>query len=237
MINTYFSPKQIVDVNRNTEHLFNRYGISSSSNKSIFENSFSKNYNGFFLVDLLSCFNDVEQLETIQFEIYEIPVLVDYLKRSHRYYISKRFPEIEQTIVNIKSQEPTLLVSFLDRFLHQYKEDLINHFEIEEKILFPYALKLYNYYHFEDERNKQFLVDNMNLVKNFLDDHKEDKSELKKLEESISKYKTRKLRHLSYFEILLEQLKNFHIDLKIHSQIEDNVLDKKINTILKNVNL
>ena len=72
MINTYFSPKQIVDVNRNTEHLFNRYGISSSSNKSIFENSFSKNYNGFFLVDLLSCFNDVEQLETIQFEIYEI---------------------------------------------------------------------------------------------------------------------------------------------------------------------
>ncbi len=66
---------------------------------------------------------------------------------------------------------------------------------------------------------------------------KEDKSELKKLEESISKYQTRKLKHLSYFEILLKQLKNFHIVLKIHSQIEDNVLDKKINTILKNVNL
>ena len=87
MINTYFSPRQIVDVNRNTEHLFNRYGISSSSNKSIFENSFSKNYNGFFLVDLLSCFNDVEQLESIQFEIYEIPVLVDYLKRLLRHMI------------------------------------------------------------------------------------------------------------------------------------------------------
>lgn len=237
MINTYFSPKQIVNVNRNTEHLFNRYDISSASNKSIFENSFSKNYNGFFLVDLLNCFNDVELIETIQFEIYEIPVLVDYLKRSHQYYISKRFPEIEQTVINIKSQEPTLLANFLDRFLRQYKEDLITHFKIEEKILFPFALKLYNYYHFGDGRNKQFLIDNMNLVKKFLDDHKEDKSELKKLEESISKYKTRKLRHLSYFEILLEQLKNFHIDLKIHSQIEDNVLDKKINTILKNVNL
>tara|TARA_B100000614_G_scaffold198434_1_gene179607 strand:+ start:534 stop:1271 length:738 start_codon:yes stop_codon:yes gene_type:complete len=237
MINTYFSPRQIVDVNRNTEHLFNRYGISSSSNKSIFENSFSKNYNGFFLVDLLSCFNDVEQLESIQFEIYEIPVLVDYLKRSHRYYISKRFPEIEQTVENIKNQEPTLLVSFLDRFVHQYKEDLINHFEIEEKILFPYALKLYNYYHFEDKRNKQYLIDNMSLVRDFLDDHKKDKSELKKLEESISKYKTRNLRHLSYFEILLERLKNFHIDLKIHSQIEDHVLDKKINSILENSNL
>ena len=124
-----------------------------------FENSFSKNYNGFFLVDLLSCFNDVEQLESIQFEIYEIPVLVDYLKRSHRYYISKRFPEIEQTVENIKNQEPTLLVSFLDRFVRQYKEDLINHFEIEEKILFPYALKLYNYYHFEDKRNKQYLIE------------------------------------------------------------------------------
>ena len=73
MINTYFSPKQIVDVNRNTEHLFNRYGISSSSNKSIFENSFSKNYNGFFLVDILSCFNDVEQLESINLKYMKYP--------------------------------------------------------------------------------------------------------------------------------------------------------------------
>ena len=105
--------------------------------------------------------------------------MVDYLKRSHRYYISKRFPEIEQTIINIKRQEPTLLVNFLDRFLHQYKEDLINHFEIEEKILFPYALKLYNYYHFEDERNKQFLIDNMNLVREFLDDQRKTRVNLK----------------------------------------------------------
>ena len=30
------------------------------------------------------------------------------------------------------------------------------------------------------------------------------------------------------------KLKNFHVDMKIHSEIEDNVLDNKIKYILKN---
>ena len=49
MINTYFSPRQIVDVDRNSEHILNRYGIAKTSNKSILDNAFSNNFNGLFI--------------------------------------------------------------------------------------------------------------------------------------------------------------------------------------------
>ena len=161
MINTYFSPRQIVDVDRNSEHILNRYGIAKTSNKSILDNAFSNNFNGLFIVDLLNCFYEVENIAHTEFEKYEIPTLVDYLKRSHKYYISKRIPEIEQTIDNITSQESNILGSFLKNFFKQYKYDIQRHFDTEEKNIFPFALKLYNYHYFDDVSHIKFLKDRL----------------------------------------------------------------------------
>ena len=233
MINTYFSPRQIVDVDRNSEHILNRYGIAKTSNKSILDNAFSNNFNGLFIVDLLNCFYEVENIAHTDFEKYEIPTLVDYLKRSHKYYISKRIPEIEQTIDNITSQESNILGSFLKNFFKQYKYDLQRHFDTEEKNIFPFALKLYNYHYFDDVSHIKFLKERQNFVMKFLDNHKKEKSELKKIEQSLIEYKSKNATTLSYLDILLQKLKNFHVDMKIHSEIEDNVLDNKIKYILK----
>ena len=71
----------------------------------------------------------------------------------------------------------------------------------------------------------------------FLDNHKKEKSELKKIEQSLIEYKSKNVTTLSYLDILLQRLKNFHVDMKIHSEIEDNVLESKIKYILKNSRL
>ena len=97
MITENSTPLEIIKLNRNTEHLFNRYGIEKS-NKPIYQHSISKNLNNNLLIDLLECYEDIDKIKIDKFSKYRLPLLIDYLKKSHDYYISKRIPEIEQSI-------------------------------------------------------------------------------------------------------------------------------------------
>ncbi|MDG2343130.1 MAG: hypothetical protein P8L23_00955, partial [Flavobacteriales bacterium] len=70
----------------------------------------------------------------------------------------------------------------------------------------------------------------------FLKSHSENDSELGKLHKTLINFKLPS-NSLSYFHILLNQLKNFHEDLHIHDSIEDVVLIKKITFLLSKIDL
>ena len=70
----------------------------------------------------------------------------------------------------------------------------------------------------------------------FINDHQKSKDELKKLQDILIKYKA-PVKNLSFFQIFIQQLSLFEKDLKIHAEIEDNILEKKIRAINEDLNI
>ena len=92
MISASHSPKFITKYNRNIYHLFNRYKIAPESNKNLNEICAKEEINVDLLTDLINCYNDLDFFKKIKFENYRISVfLVDYLEKSHKYYLEKEF--------------------------------------------------------------------------------------------------------------------------------------------------
>ena len=236
MITKNSTPSDVIKLNRNTEHLFNRYGISKS-NKAIYKYSLSKNLNHNLIIDLLECYEDIEKVKLHKFTKYRLPLLVDYLKKSHDYYISKRIPEIEQSIsiLDFENESPPI-TSIVKIFFKEYKKDLIAHFKTEEEVVFPFALNLYNAVYFNTKLNPATFEIEKHKALTFLKSHSENDSELGKLHKTLLNFKL-PTNSLSYFHILLNQLKNFHEDLHIHDSIEDVVLMKKITFLLSKIDI
>ena len=69
-----------------------------------------------------------------------------------------------------------------------------------------------------------------------MDDHHQSKDELKKIQNILLKYKV-PAKNLSFFQIFIQQLSLFQQDLRIHAEIEDNILEKKIKAINKKLNI
>ena len=65
-----------------------------------------------------------------------------------------------------------------------------------------------------------------------MDQHKKNNDDVDDLQKLLIKYSP-KSKKLSYFEIFLNQMSLFQKDLKIHAEIEENVLMEKIHNNLK----
>ncbi len=229
MINVKNSPLEIVKIDREYEHLFNRYGIESDSKKSIEIYSYLNDLNPEFIIDIINCYENPIKLKPEAFIKYRIPLIIDYLKKSHQYYINKRLPEIEQNIYNLikeyEDSKPLLYVFYY--FFINYQNELFKHFKEEEDVLFPYAIQLYGKVNFDTEINYSLLKKNKKLAVKFLKEHHQKEKELKTLQNTILKYSPPS-KNLSIYHVILYQLKNFQKDLNIHAFIEESVLELKI---------
>ncbi|UMB61617.1 hemerythrin domain-containing protein [Lutibacter sp. A80] len=238
MITAELSPSEITLNNRITEHVFNRFDINPTNTNKIYENTALTEVNPNFLVDVLNVFCNYKDLKNANFKKYPIPILIDYLKRSHTYYIEKTLPEIGQTIAillnNIDTEDP--LSEILYKFYFKYKVDLEAHFINEEELLFPYGNRLYKAFYFKTEI--YFFIDLIQKysVNEFVNTHTDTTQELKKIRIFLSKYNLSKT-NKSTLRILLEQLKKFEYDLEIHAFIENKVLVPKISQIEQKIRL
>ena len=238
MITTYSSPSEITLNNRITEHVFNRFGINPNNTDKIYENTVLIEVNPNFLVDVLNVFCNYKDLNSVIFDKYPIPILIDYLKRSHTYYIEKTLPEIGQSIAillnNYDTEDP--LLDILYKFYFKYKVDLETHFINEEELLFPYGNKLYKAFYFKTEI--YFFIDLIQKysIKDFINTHTDTAIELKKVRTILSNYIPPKTNKTS-LRILIEQLKKFEYDLNIHAFIEDKVLVPKISQLEHKIRL
>jgi regulator of cell morphogenesis and NO signaling len=230
MFSSSFSPKEISNYNRNIEHLFFRYNIPTNSNVSLEKISSENELNSDFILDLINCYHDHENIKIVDFVSYRIPILVDYLEKSHSYYINKRLPEIEQCLDKLVIQESNPLKYILLNFFEEYKNDLIKHFKKEDSLIFPYCKSLFNYYYYRTSEDLDYILDNGKEAMSFIKQHNGDKDEFKKIQDIILSYKAPS-KNLSFFQVFIQQLSLFQQDLKIHAEIEDNILEKKVRAI------
>lgn len=150
--------------------------------------------------------------------------ILAYLKATHRYYLNKLLPEIEQSVVHIftRYRESHGLLSTLVLFFNDYKEKLVDHIKKEERDFFPYAQQLMNAQNgLLTEKEIELLLEN-DALSRFSAGHGSIEDELGEVNKLICSYSGQTDIPLPY-RIFLNQVQVFELELKKHAIIEDYV--------------
>ena len=117
MITTQISPQEAINTNLMYENIFFRLGISKEEKCSLKNITKQNNLDTDFIVNVLNYFDGFQDIQISSFNHYSIPVLVDYLVKSHKYYVNKKLLEIEQTINTILYADYESFKSFSPSYL------------------------------------------------------------------------------------------------------------------------
>jgi len=104
------------------------------------------------------------------------------------------------------------------------------------KFYFPFCKILEKYLQFNSQEDFIYILENREIVCNLMDQHRKNKDDVDDLQKLLIRYSPNS-KKLSYFEIFLNQMSVFQKDLKIHAEIEENVLMDKIYINLKALEL
>ena len=182
-----------------------------------------------FIYSLLQTFEDEKSFSEEEYNKYPLEIIIDYIHRTHRYYLSKKLYEIEQTInILVKDYSDNHpLLEALKSFFKEYSLSLKSHVLAEEQELLPYIknLILARNKTKNQEEVRQILA-NYSL-QTFINSHLDTEQDLSMIRETILNYNAPKTNQTPY-RILLSQLETFEKDLSVHALIEDKVIFKNL---------
>lgn len=161
--------------------------------------------------------SEQEEFQPKNFQTYSLSEVFSYLKLSHDYYLNTCIPQLENTLVQLikkatKNSKSTQLYFLL---LNNYKNELVDHIEEEEKVLFTYVQNRLD--------GKDQTEADTYAINYFLNAHNDNVVlEIDQLKADMLRQNTALATEFS-FEILFRQLEFLQRDLAIHALIEDHV--------------
>ncbi len=191
---------------------------------------------------ILDLYNDDENFSYEKMQRFSVEDILDYLQVTHQYYLNKKLPEIEQSLLHIFSKygQSHQLLASLAIFFNDYKNKLIDHIRMEEKQLFPYIRKTIIASKIKSVCAESLEIDPDFSIEKFISSHSPIEDELKEVSQIIKNYSSNEIIPLPY-KIFLNQVELFELELRKHAIIEDHVLvpmvielEKKIKTPLYN---
>lgn len=136
--------------------------------------------------------------------------MVDELIAGHAIFKDKMIPEIEQHFLVLLGQADYCSMPSLKKCFMQFdvfRTNLIDHIEMEEKIVFPYLLG-------------NSLTNSKETVEYFIEHHEDYETQLQQMIASMSK-ELAHLSHLMSFRLLVHKMNTFSGKLEEHGEMED----------------
>lgn len=211
-----------VPVQEETAQILQRYNVSQAHNLVYtYEELRNLNITPEFILTLLDVFEDQSSFNARSFEKFTLEVIVDYLRKTHTYYQTKKLLEIEQSIHLLVNAYPRAhpMLLLLHTFYTDYKNHLNRHIEMEERELMPYIINLEQA---AETKNKKLAPPTL-TVEQFINQHHDTEKDLEEVRTAILNYSPPEGNQTLY-RILLSQLQIFEKDMAIHALIEDEVL-------------
>lgn len=215
-----------MDITYNAKQILQRYADKGAFHAvNGFEDLKRAGVQGDFILSLLDLFEDESTFIKENFDRFPIPVITDYIRRTHRYYLEKKLPEIEQSVQMLLSgySEEHPILFLLRSFYNNYRKDLTDHIRAEEELLLPYVDLLQRFQESALSAHHLFRRTAAGVLQKFMTQHHGTEEDLKQVRETIMQYQPPALNQTPY-RILLLQLQSFEKDLTVHSIIEDYVL-------------
>lgn len=218
--------------------VINRFGIQLGfGNKTVEQICVEKNVNVSFFLEIVNSFIDKDYFPQSELQSFPLKLIVEYIKRSHDYYVDRKIPQIGKMIDNLferSAKENKKSFQLIRNFFNEYKDELFTHIEKEEKDVHPYILQI-------DEATQNNAINNgvRDLVRkesidNYADDHDNVEDKLYDLKNLIIKYLPPADDYTLSNSLLIE-LFRLEQDLNDHSRIEEKVLVPKMQLIEKQI--
>lgn len=158
-------------------------------------------------------------------EKFEPKLTINYLIKSHKSFLNEYIIDIENIIQELKKEELTREedCKLLQKFFEQYKIEVIEHLDNEDKLIFPYILKLEEIIEFNTIDTAIIDIIQKNPIKKYIKKHHSLDEKLNDLKNLIIMFfkpfnSTRKIR------LLIKLLYELEEELKLHELIENKVL-------------
>jgi regulator of cell morphogenesis and NO signaling len=149
----------------------------------------------------------------------DIIAIVNYLKNSHKHYSEEIYPNILTTIQQMAGLNNAKEMALVPKFFVDYYNEVTEHFDYENKVVFPYVLELCE--QLEHIQHVNFTT--QYSVVEYREHHDDIEEKLNDLKNLLIKYLPQG-NDQSVRRKLLFQLSELENDLNIHSQIEDLIL-------------
>ena len=176
-----------------------------------------RNINSDLSNHVTSLLSGQEEFQPKSFQSYALIDVFSYLKVSHNYYLNTCIPQLENTLTQLinKSTVNCRSTQLYFLLLNNYKNELVDHIEKEEKVLFTFVQDRL-------EGKNQTEADTY-AINYFLNSHNDNVVlEIDQLKSDMLKQNI-ELENEFSFEILFRQLEFLQRDLAIHALIEDHV--------------
>jgi len=163
--------------------------------------------------------NDYESISLIS--------VIEYLKNSHAYFLDFKLPAIRNKLlaaINAPDQSIPYEVIFM-KFFDEYFTEVKKHMEYENKVVFPYVLKLLT-----GKKDPKY------SISIFQERHNEIDSKLVELKNILIKYYPAKGSNHLLTEVLFDIL-SCEKDLASHNQVEDYLFIPAIEDVERKNNL
>ncbi len=169
---------------------------------------------------------DIQNASASLFMDFHIDVIIDYLIRSHSYYLNKALPEIAQTLNEVIriSPDQDWFKRYASPMYNKFMSESEAHFLYEEQYLFPYALMLF----WDGKRN----LHNYNefSAKTFEATHPHSDTDLPGVI-SLLEMREKEFKDNIAYRILIKRLRSLELDMRLHTLIEDEVLVEKLKLL------
>lgn len=214
--------------------VFNRFGIQLGfGDKTVDAICIEKKLNAEFFLVIINSFHDKNYFPQERLQRFDLKLIVDYIKKSHSYYLDLKIPQIEQLILDLNNKSDSLFkdqIRLIEKFFAGYKEEIFTHIQEEENKVFPYIVTIANAYNEGNlnEAHKKLIRENS--INSFAGEHTNIEDKLYDLKNIIIKY-LHPVQDNFVSNALLIELFRLELDLKDHARIEDKVLVPKVQFI------
>jgi len=189
-----------------------------------------------FFIEITNSFIDEDYIPQKELGSFPVSLIVDYLTKTHAYYLDHKMPELEQIVnemADSSSQNPEK-AKLLKDFFHEYRIELENHIQREENNIQPYVVNIEEAYlsgNASEELIQQIRIYSIN---DFASEHDNVEEKLFDLKNIIIKYMP-PCKNQAICNRILMELFRLEKDLNAHASLEDKVLIPKVAEMEKRI--
>ena len=217
----------LIQSNHHLIPVIHRFGFRLGfGNKTVEELCLEFKINSDFFIAIVNTFHSKSFFPKEKLLTFSPLLIIDYLKKTHRYYIEYTLPRLDKLIhdLQISTVDQNVEMKMIEEFYLKYKKRLLEHIKDEEERVFPLIEQIVNNPS-DSHNNVLFNVD-------FDEEHEHVDFELDDLKTLIIKYISPVYNEFICNE-LLDEIFRFENDIHNHARIEDAILIPQVQLLTK----
>jgi regulator of cell morphogenesis and NO signaling len=184
-----------------------------------------------FLV-FANLYNGLTYTPAIPLSVNDADAIILFLQHSHRYYLKEIYPNILNAIEKMAEINKAKEMSLVQKFFVGYFDEVREHLDYEDQIVFPYIISLCNQLTHPDRQVEK----SQYSVMEYTEHHNDIEEKLNDLKNLLIKYLPQQADHVLRRRLLFS-LSELEYDLNIHAKIEDLILIPLVAEMESQVNV